>query len=275
MLGKLIKHEWKASWKIYGIINLYMVIITVLCAITTMLMLQQEEPGEMAVLLMISTFVLYYLSLIGVTFAPNLYSAIRFHKNLYGNEGYLMHTLPVGKHSLILSKLAVAVAWMNITCVMIVVSIGTLVMSVISVLDAHFEAVDMMKELGTIFADMQEAFVTPMWLVVIVWILTYVIGTVSGTLLFYACISLGQLAKKYKILVAIAVYIGIQTLMQIASSFLQFPMMIFLESIDIDKVTPDGMMWGIMGFVFVYSLVMIAIFYTINYVIMKKKVNLD
>lgn len=275
MLGKLMKHEWKASWKIYGLINLYMVIITILGAITAVLVVQQEEPGVLATTFAIGTFILYYVSLLGVSMAPNLYSATRFYKNLYSNEGYLMHTLPVGKHSLILSKLLVAVGWMNITLLMEVISIGTVILSVIAVLDTHFEAWDAMREFGTFFAEAQEAFATPLWLIFVVGILVYVIGTFSGTLLFYACISLGQLAKKHKIVVSIGVYIGIQSIMQMFSSMLQFPLMILMENIDVDKVTPDGMLWGILGFTVVFSLVLIAAYYAITYVVMKKKVNLD
>ncbi len=40
---------------------------------------------------------------------------LRFHKNLYSNEGYLMFTLPVKPQMLLASKTIVAFSWIIIS----------------------------------------------------------------------------------------------------------------------------------------------------------------
>ena len=81
MLKKLIKHEWAATWKIYGVINLYMIIITLLSALTGIFTVSQDEPNELVIIFAVSVVVVYYLSILGVVVAPNFYSGIRFYKN--------------------------------------------------------------------------------------------------------------------------------------------------------------------------------------------------
>ena len=41
----------------------------------------------------------------------SIYIAVRFYKNLYTDEGYLMHTLPVTPRQLLVSKLTVGSLW--------------------------------------------------------------------------------------------------------------------------------------------------------------------
>lgn len=106
MLSKLLKYEFKDTARIIPFIYL---IILVFAGI----MLSGKQLN-VAVFTTTSSVILMLLgiSLMIVTFVV---IAIRFYKNIYGNEGYLMFTLPVKPHELLLSKAIAAFTWMIIS----------------------------------------------------------------------------------------------------------------------------------------------------------------
>lgn len=276
MLKKLIKHEWAATWKIYGVIDLYLIIITVLSALTGIMAVAQDEPNVFVVMFALTVVVIFYISLIGAAVAPNLYSAMRFYKNFYSDEGYLMHTLPVGKNQLILSKLVVGLFWSFITSVIAVGSVLVIILSIASTVDNGYMLAEFWGELKEVVTVLQSYLTTPIWVFVVFYVLAYIISYASGVLSFYSCISLGQLAKRYKILMAIVAYVGVQTVMQFIGGFLQIPLQIYLEMSNFNSLGDVEMfMWIMLGFTFVLSAIFVAVFYAITYIVMKKKVNLD
>lgn len=276
MLRKLIKHEWTASWKVYGIINLYMIIVTFFSVVTAVLTFKQKDPNEFVIMFTVMTLILYYFSLIGVNVAPNLYSAVRYYKNFYANEGYLMHTLPVTKHQLICSKTIVALIWMLISIVVGMCSIVTVGLSILYTLERDIEWGVFWEEFHKGVAVIQNELKTPIIVFIIAFIIIFLIGLIVGILNFYTCISLGQLAKKHKILVSIAIYIGLQTVTQIFGCLLQVPLMMLESDIGGEFVVgPDAILWGVIGIAALISLIMAVAYYAICYFIMKKKINLD
>ena len=101
MLRKLLKYDFRSSFSIMGIFYLVMAGAFLLGLLFKQLKVQQLLGGMAAVLMIAG---------ISVIFAALAIAVVRFHKNLYGAEGYLMQTLPVGKGSLILSKAITAYA---------------------------------------------------------------------------------------------------------------------------------------------------------------------
>jgi hypothetical protein len=90
MLGKLIKHEWKAVGKILAIVHLALILM----AIVGKIMLSIQVLSE-AGLLWRMLLLIYVFSVIAVGVGTHIYLAIRFYKNMYTDEGYLSFTLPV------------------------------------------------------------------------------------------------------------------------------------------------------------------------------------
>ena len=62
----------------------------------------------------------YVLFIFAIVVATYVYLAIRFQKNLFSDEGYLTHTLPVSPTKLIWSKMLVAWAWIAIDLVCVI-----------------------------------------------------------------------------------------------------------------------------------------------------------
>ena len=113
MLGKLIKYEFKATSKFI------LMIFGLLLALSTMMSvslafnlddiiagISQEFQvgglilGVVAFLIIMLFVVLNVAAICGMFF----YAISRFKRNLLGDEGYLMHTLPVKTRDNILSK---------------------------------------------------------------------------------------------------------------------------------------------------------------------------
>ena len=99
MLKKLLKYDFRSGFTVMGIFYLVMALSFLLGLLFKQLKVQQLLGGMAAVLLIAG---------ISVIFAAMAIAVVRFHKNLFGAEGYLMQTLPVSKGRLIASKAIMA-----------------------------------------------------------------------------------------------------------------------------------------------------------------------
>ena len=125
MLGKLIKHEFKETSKLMLPLYLVLVVITILGRIVAqsiMISGNADSSTIMAIFNILSVFV-YVVGLIVISIASYIYLIMRFYKNLFSNEGYLMHTLPVTSWQLLISKLVTAFIWFISETILIFLSI--------------------------------------------------------------------------------------------------------------------------------------------------------
>lgn len=96
MLGKLIKHEWRAVWKVPGFVNLFLLLYTFAGILSLHSSIWESDNKIIETLLILATF-FYFISIIVISFIVMVYITVRFFKNIYTDEGYLMHTLPVSQ----------------------------------------------------------------------------------------------------------------------------------------------------------------------------------
>ena len=108
MLGKLIKHEFRATARL--MLPLFLVVILLSCFMRLTASVLALGDGRSFVLRLLSG--LFSTGFVLSIFASLIFSVVmmvsRFYKNLMTDEGYLMFTLPVGVHSLLWSKLITA-----------------------------------------------------------------------------------------------------------------------------------------------------------------------
>lgn len=102
MLGKLIKYEYKATARTFIPIYIALLLVAVINRVLRI--------GNIDVAWEVSTIVLVGL-FIGLGVLTIIMIIERFNKNLLGDEGYLMFTLPVKSEQLILSKLIISIIW--------------------------------------------------------------------------------------------------------------------------------------------------------------------
>jgi len=115
MLGKLIKHEFKATTRLLLPIYLVLIALAMICKLVHSLDIFKGIlsliPGTIKIVYIISIFASLLITVV--------LTVMRFYKNLVSDEGYLMFTLPVKASGLISSKLLVSVCWLLINAALV------------------------------------------------------------------------------------------------------------------------------------------------------------
>lgn len=274
MLCKLLKYEWKAIWKVFVIINAFTVFVTILgmFAMNTLASGNGSFEGDASDVIAILIFLLYYATIIGVSCAMTIYIAIRFYRNLYTDEGYLMHTLPVTKRQLLNAKLLTHSACMLITVLLVGISICVLLLPLFSVLmdDPAFSPSYALAELAK---DCIGTYGIPLSAFLLCAVIANIICIISSILAIYCAISLGQTFQKHKIMGSILCYIGITCLLQTVNMILMMPQM--LLSISGQKLNLAVYLNNTLLTASIISLFTGILFYLITLHMMNKKLNLD
>ena len=106
MLGKLMKYEWKATWKLLIPLNLFIVVMSILAYITIQLRFFDSD-NDLVMMTGMLLLMTYVLSMFVISIVTVIYLIYRFYTSVYGEEGYLLHTLPVDKHHIIVDRKSV------------------------------------------------------------------------------------------------------------------------------------------------------------------------
>ena len=104
MLGKLIRYDAKVQFRVLGGLSLICLIISLFTGIMGKV---SEAFPNMVILDMFSKFsvALWVVAIIVLILGVFIYNVAFFRKNLFKDEGYLMHTIPVTETQLFISKL--------------------------------------------------------------------------------------------------------------------------------------------------------------------------
>ncbi|MBQ8198200.1 MAG: hypothetical protein IJZ76_02090 [Lachnospiraceae bacterium] len=271
MLKKLFVHEWKDSWRLVGIMNLIVIGLTL---IGTFFLNNETwnamDKNEFIAVTVVVYMMFFIASIAALSMVVTFYFYIRFYRNLYTDQGYLMHTLPVTAHQLIWSKTFVATIWMVISTVVMVGSIFGLVFAAIPG-----------EERGEFWREMSEAFAMMDFdgravVIVVLYILAIIVGQLSNVFMGYASISIGQMFKKQKVLGAIGVYIGIYMLIQTVSSYGMMFVTMFIDPYVMEtSMEADNFMIVFLLILMLISGLLTTGFYFITHYIMKNKLNLE
>lgn len=282
MLGKLMKHEWRATKRILIPVNLTIIIITVVeCLLFACDVLYHKNSIPLVFLLIL----LYALSLIALATVSSIYLYVRFYKNLFTHEGYLMFTLPVTPLQLVNSKLIIGMVW---TFINIILSAGSLFAIVFS--GTYFSAKhgvmkeDFLADLSSVLSggtttatSFKEIFGYSVPEFLIVCVITLLISSFFSLAMGYLAIALGQLIEKYKLACSIGFYIALYVVTQIISSCF----MIIVNIRNITNASEDflgasmNIYQSVLPATAVLSLILGIVFYIITLLIIRKKVNLD
>ena len=111
MLGKLMKYEWKATWKFMCLANLMILIMTILADITVKLDFFSYQRDNMLQFIAMMVMMTYVLSMFAMVIGVAIFLIYRFYTSTYSDQGYLLHTLPVDKHHIIIAKVLVSALW--------------------------------------------------------------------------------------------------------------------------------------------------------------------
>ena len=270
MLGKLIKHEIRASGKMLFI--LYPAIIILSIINKALFYFGEQTSSNMIVIPTILSTVLYICLIAAVFVMTLVIMIIRFHKNLLGEEGYLMFALPVKTHDLILSKLIVTVMWFLVAWI---VAIG----SVLILIPDYSFMKDLPEFIDYISMNFQNNFGISFGAYFALIISIGFVGLIYFILNIYTSISIGHLAYKNRILVSFGAYIGLSIIVQsISMIYLSFTSKDFFSySFSMYENSPQEIFPVVDSFIFslIASVILSVIYFFITKFILSKKLNIE
>lgn len=268
MLGKLMKYEWKATWKLLLPMNLFIVVMSFFAYATVQMSFFDSDS---VVVMLMGGFVImaYILSLVVVSIVTMIFLVYRAYKSIYGDEGYLLHTLPVDKHHIIISKTVVSLAWVVINILLIYLSFVFMISTQMEFIKNVFEGFNSYIELINGYEEIG-AFD------VIMTLIAGFIALIAKVLKFGACISLGQLSSNHKVLASFGFYYGIYFVQNIFNMmYLVIVEMMVDTTVTTATMSASAGIGATWAFDLIANLIYCVVFYIATWYVMEKKLNLE
>lgn len=198
MTGKLIKYETRSSVKLMAVIWAALIVASLLFSLSIHV-LGDLFSGVLIGIVEVATGLMYAAIFAALVVTTLVIVVMRFYKGLLGDEGYLMHTLPVKPWQLITAKGIVAAG-------IVLVSLIVAFLSVLALAGASgFEVIPRM--LRTVGAVWEEDFRYILFFAE--GVILVVLTLLKSIYQIYASLAIGQMANKHRILPSLGAYIGI------------------------------------------------------------------
>ena len=266
MFGKLMKYELKATYKWYLIISGVLAILSIFAGLLASSVITGASTFTENTALTIGSIVVLviFAGYIGLTLTNYIIIIRRFYNNIFGREGYLTWTLPTGSHTVLLVKVTSALIW-SIFCFISLILSLLIFLGVIGLAQQQ----NIFDLLGPLFEQIGSS---------LIWqsLLFQVLATISGILMLYCAISLGQLFINSRIVMAFVFGFILWVVLSIIGRL--FP------SISISELSRTATMSSdtlsdilVVNFIpaYIYEVVkIVAMYFTVHYVT-KFKLNLQ
>ncbi len=276
MFGKCLKHEFRATSRTLVPFLIAILLIGLLLGIGLGVGLSLQEnatldPSVSIIGALLFTFLMLVMGglMIAVEIVAFVLIIRRFYSAFFTDEGYLSFTLPVTANQHILSKFTVAAVWQVAVLLVMLLAYGFVLGGVLlSVAESDTlirEISALLAEMGTIFADAFGAGFLPLF------VLTVIASVAASVFMLYFSIALAcMLAKKYRVILGILCYYGINMVFSMVSGF--FGMILMISTASSDSLS------GYMSATMLVSLALVLIEAVLCYIgtkwIMEKKINL-
>lgn len=237
MLNKLMKYELKATARVVLPTFLGLLLFSIIARFSVGELLRAPSAlpagGLLGFLRMLPQLgiLLYILAVMAVGVVVLVVIIQRFYKNLTGDEGYLMFTLPVRPWQLVWSKLLVAALWQLLSAAAIVASLAILLLQ-------GEIAIRLPQLLGEFWQGLRPFLPANTPLICLLWVLAGLAGTLANTMLIYAAIAVGHTIKNHRVMGSVLSYFALTTVLQLVSAPLAPLMAGPLMKMDLD--TPAG-----------------------------------
>ena len=270
MLKKLLKYDLKAISKYFFPMSIFILIYSLIGTLffRTDSIIHYTGLRRIIVSLVIVAFV---FMLIAYNIISQAIVVVNFYKSMVTDTGYLTHTLPVKKRTLIISKT--------------LASLVTLIICGIVMLTCLTVFLDIPNYFSTMYPDIAVIFnkIAELWgtTTIVATIITLILMLLAAELfsisMYFVSIAFGQLLNRHKVIGSIVSYFVLTLILQIISTILGF----FISAYNITFNTLDeleqlsisfpqslaffSLLFGISAFVFLF----------ITNWIFSKKLNLD
>lgn len=218
MLGKLLKHEFRATGRVMLPVLGVLLVLALLFNISIRY-IDTVDSNLLRVMFGLIIFV-FFVGVIAAALIAVVLMVNRFYKNLLGDEGYLMFTLPTDVHALVWSKLIVSFVWFFVTALIIFLIIfGTTFSFNATELREFFYGFPSWAEIREALAEIGLS-VGDLALLGVEYLLILIVSGLTVCLHFYAAMALGHSFANHKVLYSILFFIAISLVFQFLSLFL-------------------------------------------------------
>lgn len=269
MVKKLFKHELLSYMRV--VVPMHIILLAI--ALITRIIQIFENDSSTYNTIIISSIIIFIISTILCFVLTYIIGIKRFYTNMFSNEGYLTHTLPVSTTQHIVVKTTTAVLATIFSALMIFVSICTITFGDV--------CNEIFKSIGYILGKSFDQFGYNLIFYIIEFALLAIIAITASYLLIYGCISIGQRAKKNRVAWAVGTYFIYYIITQIiGTAFI----------ITLNNLEGSALMTGITNFIennqlsfvhivlcgfAVYYAILGTIFFFITRYTISKKLNLE
>lgn len=202
MLIKLIKYDIRADYKKYAITAAAILLISLVVRFADVKFGSLDEGSDWKALFMV--LVWSFIALCGTAMLLTIiFSAVRYQKKMFSDEGYLLNTIPVNPTLHIISSVITEYIWVIAIAVVdgvaLIISAGGL-----DFWRGFFQPIRYIAEIDPSFA---------------IYLFTYLLifpGSMMLTLIFV--INFGYLFRSHRVLAGIGGYVGLMIISNILSS---------------------------------------------------------
>jgi hypothetical protein len=274
MLGKLMKYEIKATAR--TLIPLYIALLAFAIInkifIGTGLAEKIEGFGSIPFILSIFGYGCTMAAVFIVTFFVIIQ---RFYKNLLGDEGYLMNTLPVSTITNLTSKISIAGFWNIISAFVAIFSI--LIMAFDPITFSNF-----FLEMFDAFSKGYSEIGIQLYIIIFEIIILALVGLLRSLTMIYASIAIGHLFSKHRILSAFGAFIGLNFITGAISTTLMIVFSIVgkgldkpLNNVQLGNTGAILVAHGFLIGIIIFNLLFFLAYFIITNYILKNKLNLE
>lgn len=262
MLGKLMKHEFRATGRI--MLPLFLAVLVASVCSHFLMRIQTTDNASWLSILIVLLMTLFVLGLLALFIMSIVVMVLRFRNNLLSDEGYLMFTLPTSVHSLVWSKILVSTVWFLAAGLVFILAIFIVAFQISYIPELSRALRDIWNEIVRTFSLDSVAVITET-------VIALLLNCVTTCLLFYTALSIGHSFANKKMLLSVVFFFVLVIGGQILLSLL-IPLLEPLIFSDIHGVAA----YHIMALTEIgTSLVMGIIYYVLTVFFLKKKLNLE
>ena len=217
MLGKIMKHDFRATWRYFLLIDVVTLAVGVIAAIVGYSVAGvMDDLSETMGILLFFCGLAFVFAMFSSAIVTTIYNVVHYYRSLYSAEGYLTFTLPATTTEILSAKMLTAVIWQTINSICIGISVLLLTGSFFVYGITHGEIDPQM-----FFKDFWETIFSILGMTGVGGMSCYIANLVLqvglNIMIFFFAISIGQLWQKHKIPGAIVAFFGTRLVLGIVS----------------------------------------------------------
>ena len=272
MLGKLIKHEFRATGRILLPLLGAELLLAVLAGFSVRGLGRVENMGILGVMY-VTTLVVFFLGLFALSVVAFVLMIQRFYKNLLRDEGYLAMTLPVSVDEHICAKLIVSYVWF--TAVAILSVLAMLVMMGVGSRISFIGDLNFQEIFGGLRDAVRLIGAGNLWLFALEGLVLSFLGTAAACLRCYSALAIGHSAADHKLLLSFVAYIVIGIVLSLVRNWLMLGLLPALDpGAFLAGITSAAQVHACIGAGILAAALYCALFYFLTRWFMKNKLNL-